>query len=68
MGAYDLHNTKGLSSHLWPTKPSSATYATRDTALGVLVSSYCFSSYRVADPFSSFVILFSSFIRDKINE
>jgi hypothetical protein len=34
-GAYDLHKTKGLSSHWWPTRPSSATYATRDTALGV---------------------------------
>jgi hypothetical protein len=33
-GAYDLHTTKGLSSHWWPTRPSSATYTTRDTALG----------------------------------
>ena len=50
---YALHKTKGLSSHWWPTRSSSTTYATRDTALGVLVSSYCCSSYRVADPFSS---------------
>jgi hypothetical protein len=32
--AYDLRNTKGLSSHWWPTRPFSATYAARDTALG----------------------------------
>jgi hypothetical protein len=31
--AYDLRKTKGLSSHWWPTRPSSATYATRDTVL-----------------------------------
>ena len=33
-GTYDLRKTKGLSSHSWPTRPSSATYATRDTVLG----------------------------------
>jgi hypothetical protein len=33
-GAYDLPNTKGLSSHWWPTRPSSATNATSDTAMG----------------------------------
>ena len=33
-GEYDLRNTKALSSHWGPTRPSSATYATRDTALG----------------------------------
>ena len=33
-GAYDLHNNMDLSSHWWPSRPSSATYATRDTALG----------------------------------
>jgi hypothetical protein len=27
-----LHKTKGLSSHQWPTRPSSATYAARDTS------------------------------------
>jgi hypothetical protein len=64
-GAYDLHNIKGLSSHFWPTRSSSATYATRDTALGVLVSSYC-SSYRVADPFSSLGTFSSSFIRGPV--
>jgi hypothetical protein len=44
---------RGLSSQWWPTRPSSATYATRDTTSGVLVSSYCCSTYRVAVPFSS---------------
>jgi hypothetical protein len=33
-GVYDLPKTKGLSSHWWPTRPSSATYATRDTNSG----------------------------------
>jgi hypothetical protein len=36
-GAYGLLKTKGLSSHWWLTRPSSATYATRDTVLGVTV-------------------------------
>jgi hypothetical protein len=43
----------------------SATYTTRDTTLGVLVSSYC-SSYRVADPFSPLGTFSSSFIRDPV--
>jgi hypothetical protein len=53
LGAYNLCKTKGLSSHWWPIRPSSATYAGRDTALGLLVTSYCCSTYRVADPFTS---------------
>jgi hypothetical protein len=62
-GTYDLRKTKGLSSHWWQTSPSSATYATRDTAGGgVLVSSYCCSSYRAADPFSSLGAFSSSSI------
>jgi hypothetical protein len=65
-GSYDLHKTKGLSSHWWPTRPSAATYATKDTALGVLVSSYCCFSYRVADPFSSLGTFSSSFIRGSV--
>jgi hypothetical protein len=28
-GAYNVHSTKGLSSHGWPIKPSSTTYAAR---------------------------------------
>jgi hypothetical protein len=44
----------GLSFHWWPTRPSSDTYVARDRSSGrVLVSSYCCSTYRVADPFSS---------------
>jgi hypothetical protein len=67
-GAYELHKTKGLSSHWWPTRPFFAKYATRDTALGrivggVLVTSCCCSSYKVADPFSSLGTFSSSFIR-----
>ena len=67
-GAYDLHNTKDLSSDWWPTRQPSATYATRDTARGggVLVSSYCCSSCMVADPFSSLGTLSSSFIRGPV--
>jgi hypothetical protein len=66
--AYDLCKTKGLSSHWWPTRPSSATYATRDTDLGggVLVSAYYCSSYRVADPFSFLGTFSSSFIRGPV--
>jgi hypothetical protein len=45
---------RGLSSQWWPTRPCSDTYAARDTSSGgVLVGSYCCSTYRVADPFSS---------------
>ena len=65
--AYDLHKTKGLSSHWWLTRPSSAIYATtRDTVLGGTVSSYCWCSYRVADPFSTFRTFSSSLIRDPV--
>ena len=49
---------RGLSSQWWPTRPSSATYA----ALRVLISSYCCSTYRVVDPFSSLGTLSSSSI------
>jgi hypothetical protein len=36
-GAYHIIFTrlKGLSSHRWPTRPSSATYATTDTSSGI---------------------------------
>ena len=43
----------GLSLHWWPTRPSFDTYAARDKSSGVLVSSYCCSTYKVAVPFSS---------------
>jgi hypothetical protein len=42
----------GLSFQWWPTRPSFDTYTARDKSSGVLVSSYCCSTYRVADPFS----------------
>jgi hypothetical protein len=45
-----------------PTRPPSAIYATRDTALGLLVSSYCYSSYRIVDSFSSLGTFSSSSI------
>jgi hypothetical protein len=52
----------GLSFHWWPTRPSSDTYAARVKSSGVLVSSYCCSTYRVADPFSSLGTFSSSSI------
>ena len=53
----------GLSFHWWPTRPSSDSYAARDTtSRGVLVSSYCWSTYRIADPFSSLGTFSSSSI------
>ena len=52
----------GLSFHWWLTRPSSDTYAARVKSSGVLVSSYCCSTYRVADPFSSLGTFSSSSI------
>jgi hypothetical protein len=43
----------GLSLQWWPTRPSFDTYTARDKSSGVLLSSYCCSTYRVAVPFSS---------------
>ena len=53
LGHIKFAGPRGLSSLWWQTNPSSAAYAARDTALGVLVSSYFCSTYKVADPFSS---------------
>ena len=53
LGNIKFARATGLFFQWWPTRPSSATYAARDTSFGVLVSSYCVSIYRVADPFSS---------------
>jgi hypothetical protein len=53
LGHIKFARPRGLSSQWWPTRPSFDTYAARDTSSGVLVSSYCCSTYRVADPFSS---------------
>jgi hypothetical protein len=52
----------GLSFQWWPTRPSFGTYAARDKSSGVLVSSYCCSTYRVAVPFSSLGTFSSSSI------
>ena len=52
----------GLSFQWWPTRPSFDTYTARVKSSGVLVSSYCCSTYRVADPFSSLGTFSSSSI------
>jgi hypothetical protein len=53
----------GLSFQYWLTRPSSDTYAARDTSSrGVLVSSYCCSTYSISDPFSSLGTFSSSSI------
>ena len=61
-GAYDLHNTKGLSSH-WGWLGHPLLHMQLETQFwGVLVTSYCWSSYRVSDPFNSLVTFSTSFI------
>jgi hypothetical protein len=75
----NLHRIKGLPSQWWPTRSSSATYAAGamsptmctlglvvkfQGALGVLVSSYCCSSYGAANPFN----FFSPFSNSSIGE
>ena len=56
----------GLSLQWWPTRPSFDTYAARDKSSGVLVSSYCCSTYRVAVPFSSLGNISSSCIGGRV--
>jgi hypothetical protein len=56
----------GLSFQWWPTRPSFDTYAARVKSSGVLVSSYCCSTYRVADPFSSLDTFSSSSIGGRV--
>jgi hypothetical protein len=56
----------GLSLQWWPTRPSFDTYAARDKSSGVLVSSYCCSTYRVAVPFNSLGAFSSSSIGDPV--
>jgi hypothetical protein len=46
----------GLSLQWWPIRPSFDTYAAKGKSSRVLVSSYCCSTYRVAVPFSSWVL------------
>jgi hypothetical protein len=57
---------RGLSSQRWPTRPSSDAYAAGDMSSGVLLSSYCCSTYGVADPFSSLVTFSSSSIGGRV--
>jgi hypothetical protein len=52
----------GLSFHWWPIRLSFDIYAARVKSSGVLLSSYCCSTYRVADPFSSLGTFSSSSI------
>ena len=59
---YNLHKTKGLSSHWCPTDHPLLHMQLETWALGVLVSSYCCSTYSVADPFSSLGTFSRSFI------
>jgi hypothetical protein len=53
LGHIKFASPMGLSLQWWPTWPSFDTYAARDKSSGVLVSSYCCPTYRVAVPFSS---------------
>jgi hypothetical protein len=52
LGHIKFASPKGLSLQWWPTRPSFDAYAARDKSFGVLVSSYCCSTYRVVVPFS----------------
>jgi hypothetical protein len=61
-GAYNLRKTKDLSSHYGHLDHLPLHMQLETRALGVLVSSYCCSSYRVADPFSSLGTFSSSSI------
>jgi hypothetical protein len=53
LGHIKFAGPMGLSFQWWPARPSFDTYAARVKSSGVLVSSYCCSTYSVADPFSS---------------
>jgi hypothetical protein len=70
--AQSLHRTKGLSSHLWPTRPSSAIYAARAmspsicTLVGSLVPGSSGGTYGAANPFSSLGAFSNSSIGDPV--
>jgi hypothetical protein len=66
LGHLKLASPMGLSLQWWPTRSSSDTYAARDKSSGVLVSSFCCSTYRVAVPFSSLGNISSSRIGDRV--
>jgi hypothetical protein len=62
LGHIKFASPMGLSLQWWLTRPSFDTYSARDKSSGVLVSSYCCSTYRVAVPFSSLGAFCSSSI------
>jgi hypothetical protein len=63
LGHIKFVRPRGLSSQWWPTRPSSAMHMQLEIrALGVLVSLYCSSTCRVAEPFSSLGTFSSSSI------
>jgi hypothetical protein len=66
LGHLKLANPMGLSLQWWLTRPSFDAYAARDKSSGVLVSSYCCSTYRVAGPFSSLGNISSSSIGGRV--
>jgi hypothetical protein len=62
LGHIKFARPRSLSFQWWPIRPSSATYAARDKSSRILISSYCCSTYRVADPFNSLGTFYSSSI------
>ena len=56
----------GLSFQWWLIRPSFDTYAARDKSSGVLVGSYCCSTYSVAVPLSSLGTFSSSSIGGRV--
>jgi hypothetical protein len=66
LGHRKFASPMGLSFQWRPTRPSFVTYAARDKSSGVLVSSYCCSTYRVAVPFSSLGTFSSSSIGSRV--
>jgi hypothetical protein len=65
-GAYDLPKAKGLSSHGGQLGHPLPHMQLEAQLWGILVRSYCCSSYRVADPFSYLGAFSSSFIRGPV--
>jgi hypothetical protein len=62
LGHIKFASPMGLSFKWWPIRQSFDTYAARDKSSGVLVSSYCCYTYRVAVLFSSLGAFCSSSI------
>jgi hypothetical protein len=66
LGHIKFVSPKGLSFQWWLIRPSFDTYAARDKSSGILVSSYCCSTYRVAVPLSSLGNFSSSSIGGRV--